>query len=112
MISNKCLHGFRRNAIDHPIIPLAKLLDEVADKQRDVISPLAERRNSDGKYIEPVIQIGSKFLFFDQCSQIAIRCRNQAGICPQSARAAEALEFALLEDAQKLRLEIERNFSD
>src|SRR5579863_10221550 len=112
MIPGQRLHRLGRDAVDHPIIPLAKLLDEVADQQGNVFFPLAQRRDSDGKHIEPVIQIGSKFLLVGHGFQIAIRCRNQAGIGTQSARAAKTLEFALLQDAQKLRLKLERDFSD
>src|SRR5579871_3257444 len=65
MVADQRLHCFGRDAVDHTIIPLAELLDEVADQQRDVISPLAERRNSDGEDIESVIQIGPKLLLFD-----------------------------------------------
>jgi len=35
-------------------------LDEVPDQARDVVGPIAQRRQRDGKYAEPVIEVGAE----------------------------------------------------
>ena len=66
MILDQRLRRFGRDTIDHPIIAVAKLLDEMADQQRNVFFALAQGRNADGEDIEAVIQIGSKCLLADK----------------------------------------------
>src|SRR5258708_28000458 len=112
MIPNQRLHSFRRDGVDYTVILLAELLNEMADQQRNIFFSLPQCRDSDREHIEPIVQIGSKLLFSHHCFQIAIRCRNEAGIGPESARAAQALELALLQNAQKLRLKLQGNFPD
>jgi hypothetical protein len=51
MIANQCLHRFGGNAIDHTIIPLAELLDEVTNQQGNIFFSLAQRWDADGKHV-------------------------------------------------------------
>src|SRR5260370_32792911 len=106
------IHRFRRDDNDLTIIPLSELLHEVTNQQRDIFPSLSQRGNSDRKHIQPVVQIRSKFLLIDHGFQIAIRGSNQPSICLQGARAAKTLELPLLQDAQKLRLKLQRYFTD
>src|SRR5579863_1488146 len=112
VIAHQCLHRFRRDAIDLTIVPLAELLNEVANQQRNIFSSLAQRRESNWKYVEPVVQIRPKVPLIDHHFQITIGGGNQPCVCPQGARAAQTLELPLLQDAQKLRLNLQRNFTD
>ena len=51
LIAYQRLHGFRRNGVDHPMVPAAEFLDEVADQLRDIFLSLPQRRHSDWKDI-------------------------------------------------------------
>jgi hypothetical protein len=93
MVVNQHLHSFGRDGVDHTIIPLAELLDEMTNQQGDIFSSFAQRRYSNWKHIEPVVQIGPEFLLIDRPFQIAIRGRDEASIGSQGARAAQTLEF-------------------
>ena len=88
------------------------LLYEVPHQQRNVFRTLAQRRDADRKHVEAVVQIGAELLFADQSFEIAIGGRDQASVGTQGSRRTQALEFALLQNAQQLRLEIERYFAD
>src|SRR5579862_10009272 len=112
MIANQGVHRFRRNGVDLPVVPSTELLDEVPHQQGNVFSPLAQRRDSNRKYVESIVQIGSKSLVFHHRFQVAIRCGYKAGIRPEGPCTAQAFELAFLQHAQKLRLELERNFPD
>jgi hypothetical protein len=52
----------------------------------------------------PTVQIFTKYPAFDRFPEIAIRGGDDADVCLQHSVAAEALELALLEHAQELRL--------
>jgi len=51
-------------------------------------------------------------VFVDHCFQIAVRRRDQAGIEAKRTGAPQALEFALLQHTQELRLELQGDFPD
>src|SRR5262249_58571147 len=44
--------------------------------------------------------------------EIGVRRRDDTDVCPQAARASEPLEGAVLQDAQQLRLQVERELAD
>ena len=70
-----------------------------------------QRRNTDRKDIQPVIQITAKFLVRNHLLKIAIRSRHQADIHLPCMRAAETFKFPLLQSPQQLRLNLNRDVS-
>ena len=68
---------------------------------------LAQRRHLDRENVEAVVEIGAERSFGDHRPQIAVRGGDDAARRrARSARAADALELALLQDAQQLRLQL------
>ena len=90
----------------------AELLHEVPDQQRNIFGPLAQRRDADGKHVEPIVQIGAELLLAHHRFQIAIGRRDQPRIGAQRPRRAQPLELALLQNAQQLRLQLQRHLAD
>src|SRR5579875_1837920 len=90
----------------------AKIAHKMAHQQRNVFHPLAQGRKLQRKYAEPVKQVCAELLFGNHGFQIVVGRRNQAGIRMQCARTAEPLEFALLQDAQQLRLKLYWQLTD
>jgi len=70
------------------------------------------RRHGDRKDIQPVPQIFPESAFGDLLLQIAIGGGDDADIDFDRAGAAHALELAILDHAQQLRLQFQRQFAD
>src|SRR5262249_34032463 len=62
--------------------------------------------------IQTVVEVLTKAAFIDSPGQIHVRGREDTQVEADGLRAADALEFALLEDTQQLRLNVERHLGD
>ena len=71
-----------------------------------------QRRHLDREHAEPVEQIEPEPAVGDLLLQIAIGRRQHADVHPPGRVVADALELAFLQDAQQLRLEIQRDLAD
>ena len=82
------------------------------DELRNVLTPIAQRRYGDGKHVEPVVQVATETTLTDFLGQVAIGRRNDADVDVDGARAAEPFDLALLQHAEQLGLELERQLPD
>ena len=73
---------------------------------------VAQRRNVDGDDVQAVVEILAERAFFERGAQVAIGGGDQAHVHFERFRSAEALEFALLQNAQKLHLNRGGNVAD
>ena len=64
------------------------------------------------KHVQTVVEILSKIAFFHVAQQIAIRSGEDAHIDLDRTTATHPLKLTLLQNAQQLRLEIQRNLTD
>src|SRR5580700_343524 len=87
-------------------------LSEMAGENRNVFLALAQRRQCERNYVEPVIKIRPELAALDHRCQRNIGCGNHADINLDSRSLAKTLEFALLQDSQQLGLKVERHFTD
>src|SRR5437660_4848564 len=87
-------------------------LDEVAHQGRNVLGPLAERRGMDREHVQPVVEIVPEPLLFHHPKEVAVRRGDEAHVDLDGLRTADPLELLLLQDAQQLRLELERDLAD
>ncbi len=92
--------------------PAAELLHEVADQQRNILAAFAKRRKLNGKNIEAVEKIGTKFAFGDQAAKIGVGGGDHANVHANGAGGAEAFEFMFLQNAKKFRLQFEWDVAD
>src|SRR3546814_18692718 len=79
---------------------------------RDIVAPLAQRRDMHGHHIEPVIQILAKAVLGDFGRQVARRSRNDADIAADHRQAADARETLAVQNAQELALSRQRQYGD
>src|SRR5258708_33827778 len=78
----------------------------------NVGATLAQRRQLDGKNVEPVKQIFAKPPVSDVLLQIAVGGGDDPHIDVQGVNAAEPFKLAILKDPQQLRLEFEWELAD
>ena len=98
-------------SIGFPIC-MAYLLQQVMGQERNILLPIPQGRKLDGKDVQPVEQVFAECLLANGLA----RSRLVAAITRTSTccgvRAADTVEFALLEDAQQFRLNVERQLAD
>src|SRR6266496_728535 len=81
-------------------------IDKIIYKQRNILFPIAQRRQFDWKNVEPVVKITAKAAVCDSRLQITIRRRDNANISAQNFRAAYAFKLAFLQNAQQCDLRL------
>ncbi len=72
----------------------------------------AQGRDIDRNHVEPVVEVFAKRSVFERGAQVAIGGSDQPHVDLDGARAAQALEFALLQHAEKFDLDGGRHVSD
>src|SRR5262245_17806710 len=105
-VGGRPLDECRGNPRERPSELARGLRREVLDQARDVAATLPQRRHCDRKHVQAVVEIGAEKPGADPRLQVAIRRRDQPHIGAQGARAADALELALLQHAQELGLDL------
>jgi hypothetical protein len=85
---------------------------EVLEQQQLVVRQVAQRRHGDREYRQPVVQVAAEAPSPHFLAQVAVARRDHAGIRMAAGGLAHALEFAILEDAQQFRLQLQRQFTD
>ena len=111
-VALKKLHGFGRHTIDAAVHGGLTLADQVPDEIGNVVPAFAQRRQTHGKHVQPIVQVVAKSAVRDSFLEIAVRRGDDADVDLSRARSAEALELTLLQDAQKLGLQIERQVAN
>src|SRR5258708_32019666 len=91
---------------------MSSVAHEVPHEHGDVLPALAQRRHLDWKHVQPVVQVGTEALPGHRARRGAVGRRDQPALGPDRSRAAEPLEFALLQHAQQLRLQLEGHLAD
>src|SRR5262249_15093131 len=86
--------------------------DEILYEQRNIFRSLSQRRNRDGKDIQPVEEILAKGPGGDGGGQVTIRCRDQANVYLNWIITPPPLEFTFLQHAQQRNLGFHWQFAD
>jgi hypothetical protein len=81
-----------------------ELAEEVLQEKRDVLAPLAERRDLDRHHVQPVVEVLAKGPVSHRLFQIAMGSGEDANVHAERLVAAHPLERALLQDAEELHL--------
>src|SRR5207247_5449594 len=79
---------------------------------RNVCSPLAQQGHGERENVEAVIKIGAEASRRHLRLEVAVGGGHHAHVGMQSARAANAVEFARLQHAQELGLRLQRQLAD
>src|SRR5205823_4966753 len=112
IVSRETLARLRSEARHLAFELRAVLRCEVVGEQRYVVPSLAQRGHLEGDDVESVVQVLTKAALFDRLLQVPVRRSDDAHVNSYGARAADALELALLKDAQQLRLHRRRHLAD
>src|SRR5215470_4210458 len=73
-------HRFIGDDGDVPAQRLLPLPDDGPDERRDVFPPLTERRKTNGKYVEPVVEVGPEPSFRDGPGEVMVGGANDADV--------------------------------
>src|ERR1700740_349486 len=73
-------HGFWRNAVDLLSHAVAKQLNKMRDKCRNVLTALSQRRQQNGEDVQAIVQITTKLTASNHPSEIPIGCRYQPDV--------------------------------
>ncbi len=103
------LHGIGGDGGDSAAHPLGNLSDEEVDQQRNILAPLAQGRQLDGKDVEPVVEVTAKALVLDHGEQIAVGSGHQPYIHRDRIAVAHPLQLVLLQYPQQFGLQIQRH---
>src|SRR5262249_30573192 len=105
-------HGIRRNALDALVQATREPLDAGAHQIRNVLRPLAKRWQRDRKDVEPIVEGAPEGLFRDGLLEGLVGRGDHAYVDTERPRPTDTLELLLLEHAQQLRLQVEREVAD
>ena len=86
--------------------------EDVLGQGRDVLGPVAERRDHDPGDVQAVVQVLAEPAGGDLLGQVAVGGRDDAGVGAEGLGPADPLELALLEDAEDLGLGRQRQLAD
>src|SRR5262245_12893088 len=78
--------------------------DEMLREQRDVATPLAERRHDDRGHLQAEIEVGAKLAFTHALIEVAMGGGDHPDVYRDRVRGADPLHLALREDTQDLGL--------
>lgn len=90
----------------------AVLLGEVIGQQEYIAAPLSQGGQLNGKDVDAVVEMLPELAGLDGFLQIAIRGRDDPHVNGSRCVAADALEFALLQDAEQFHLQGRRELAD
>ena len=82
------------------------MFEEMLDEERNVVDPLAQRRDAELDDLESVEEILAETAALDPLREIAVGRRNQSKIYRNLCRAADAHDVFLFEYPQELHLQI------
>ena len=81
-------------------------------RKRHVLLAFAQGRHVNGHDVEAEKQVLAEFLAFDAFFQVPVGGGDDADVHLDGAVAADAFQFALLQDAQQLGLDLRGNLAD
>src|ERR1041385_6935294 len=105
----RCLFG---KAAHVNAVFASKATHKIFRQKRNVFNALAKWRYGNGHDVEAEEEILAEFFFLYAVLEVAVGRRYDADINFDRAVSADALKFAFLEHAQKLRLNPGRNLAD
>src|SRR5580693_9771643 len=112
VMTRQSRHDLLRDRVDGLALLSSKRFDKVFHKQWYIVTPLPQRGESNGKYVQSVVKIGPELPFLNHMSQIQIRGRYHSHVDPDRVAIPQPLELLLLKRSQKFRLHLQRKISN
>ncbi len=88
------------------------LAEEVLDQERHVLLARAQRRDVELNHVQPIVEIAAERAALDLRLEVAVGRRQHAHVELLLGDAADALDLALLQDAQELDLHRRAELAD
>jgi hypothetical protein len=88
------------------------LFDEMLHQGQEILSPLPERRHADREDAQPVVEVRPERSSSHGSRQVTVGRREHAYVDLQGFVRPDPLELSLVEKAQQLRLQLERQVAD
>ncbi len=104
--------GLRRHRANLAIQAAVGHFYQVVHQRRQVLAPLAQRRQMDGEAVEPIEQVLAKAARRHRLLQVLVGGRDDAHVGLDRLVAAEPLEALFLEQPQHLGLRGQRHVAD
>ena len=82
------------------------------DEERDVLAPLPQRRQPDGEDAQAVVEVLAEAAVRHGPLEVAVGGGDDPHVHLAGPAGADALELAVLEDAEELRLDVEGELAD
>src|SRR4029079_14471711 len=79
---------------------------------RQILNPVAKRRKLDGDDVDPIEEIFAEAAFLDRFLEVYVGGGDQPEIGLDGLGAADALAFPLLDGAQELGLQLQRQVAN
>src|SRR6185369_2501103 len=89
-----------------------ELSGEPLGEEDDVVPPFAQRGHGERKHAQPVEEVLPELSLGHGAAEVAVRRGDDPDVHAARPRAAHRLELALLQDAKKLSLELERKLAN
>ncbi len=102
---HQLVHDAVGNAAQRPFVARRRLQEEMAEEHRDVLAPLAQRRQLEDDDAQPVVEVAPERLVGGRSEKIRFRRRDDAAAHRVEFVRAEPLEVALLQAAEQLDLQ-------
>ena len=92
--------------------PRGGLAREVGEQRRHVLRPLAQRRQVQAHHVEPVEEVGAELALLDRLLERLGGGGDDADVHLARLAPADPADLALLEHAEQLGLQVERQVAD
>ena len=89
-----------------------ELVEKVLKDERDVFSPLSQRREMKPSHVEPVVQVLTEAALGNRPGKVHVRRSNDADVHLDRLVLTDAPYFSVLNGAKELRLEGQRRLRD
>ena len=101
-----------RQSLDLGAVAAVAVIDEARHQQRDVLEPIAQRRQMQAQHIEAVVEVLAELALLDRVLGILVGGGEVAHVDLDLAVPADPAHLAVLEHAQQLGLERDRHLGD
>ena len=102
----------RRDAAHRAAELLVERSDEVARERVDVVGAAAQRRQVNGPDVQAIVEVVAERPLTHHVGEVAVRRGDHPDVDPDGIGGADPLDLAVLEHAQQLHLDAERQLAD
>src|SRR6185503_15062891 len=111
-MSHQPLEGTRAQPLERRVVLVGVYGDEMLEQQRDVLAPLAQRRQQDVDCVDAVEEIGPEYVCIRQTLRREIGRADEAYVDGFGFVRANRRHFPPLERGEQLALQMERHVAD